>query len=104
MARERKNMRSNQSTSTWEVLERMLEKNPGLTEPFPHFVDGLMHLVYPAQDGKPAYWIPIAKSDDDSRTRQSDRSSRYHASDIHEDAEKTERSTVGETRWTTNYG
>ena len=75
----------------------MLEKNPDLTEPFPDFVDGQMHLVYPAQDGKLAYWVPIAKGDDESRTRQSDRSSRDHANDIHEDAEKTERSTVGET-------
>ena len=97
MARERQNMRSNQSTSTREVLERMLEKNPNLTEPFQHFVDGQMHLVYPAQDGKPAYWVPIAKGDEESRMRQSDRSSRDHANDIQEDAETTERSTVGET-------
>ena len=64
MGRERQNMRSNQSTSTREVLERMLEKNPNLTEPFPHFEDGQMHLVYPAQDGKPAYWVPIKKGDE----------------------------------------
>ena len=53
MVRERQNMRSNQSTSTREFLERMLEKYLGLTEPFPHFVDEQIHLVYPAQDGKP---------------------------------------------------
>ena len=64
MASERQNMRSNQSTSTREVLERMLEKNPNLTEHFPHFEDGQMHLVYPAQDGKPAYWVPIKKGDE----------------------------------------
>ena len=97
MGRERQNMRSNQSTSTREVLERMLEKNPNLTEPFQQFVDGQMHLVYPAQDGQPAYWVPIATDDKESRMLQSDRSSRDHANDIPEDAETTERSTVGET-------
>ena len=50
LARERQNMRSNKSTSTREVLERMLQKNPGLTRPFPHFVDGELHTVYPATE------------------------------------------------------
>ena len=46
---------------------------------------------------KPAYWVPIATDDDGSQMRQSDRSGRDHASNIHEEAEKTGRSTVGET-------
>ena len=88
-------MRSNQSTSTREVLERMLEENPGLTKPFPHFVDGCtwstQHKMENLRTGSPLRKVTMKAK------RQSDRSSRDYASDIHEDAEKTERSTVGET-------
>ena len=36
-------------------------ENPGLTKPFLHFVDGELHTVYPATDGKLTHWVPIAK-------------------------------------------
>jgi len=78
MARERQNMSSNQSTSTWEVLERMLEKNPGLTKPFPHFMDRCTltteHKLENLRTGSPELLF-FAKGDDKSHTQQSDRSS-----------------------------
>jgi len=78
MARERQNMRSNQSTSTREVLERMLEKNPGLTKPFPHFMDRCTltteHKLENLRTGSPELLF-FAKGDDKSHTQQSDRSS-----------------------------
>jgi len=48
LANERQNMRSDVSTSTREVLNRMLQKT--LTAPFTHFVE--LHMVFPAKDGK----------------------------------------------------
>ena len=80
LARERQNMRSNKSTSAREVLERMLQKNPGLTRPFPHFVDGELHTVFPATEGKPAYWVPIAKrtTDEDASTVRQSRCHQRH--------------------------
>jgi len=64
-------------------------------------VDGQQHLVYLAKVGKTAYWVPIATDataidDDGSQMRQSDRSNRDPASDIHEEAEKSGRNTVVE--------
>ena len=99
LARERQNMRSNKSTSTREVLERMLQKNPGLTRPFPHFVDDELHTVFPAKEGNPAYWFPIAKRTTDeeaSTVRQSDRSSRDAISDTHEETEQKETENDGD--------
>jgi len=64
----------------------MLQKNLG--KPFPHFVDGKPHTLFSATDGKPAYWVPIAKRATDeevSTVRQSDRSSRDALSDTNDE-------------------
>jgi len=86
-------MRSIKSTIT-----KMLQKNPGLTKLFPHFVDGL-HTVYPAKDGKPAFWVPTAKratNEEASTVRQSDRSSRDAISDKNDETEQKDTENDGD--------
>jgi len=61
-----------------------------------HKRNGELHTVFPGTDGKPAYWVPIAKRATDEEASQSDRSSRDAISDTNDETEQKDTDNDGD--------